>query len=193
MVFSRELRHLIGMVGNVFMGFNFPQQIMQDYMAGQYWNKLNTTGYAEWFKITTVELLKRRNKPSEPCSIEWKEHDDWILKQHVKDVGCRAPYMNLHTNFETCDTQTKMRESIMDWEYVSDRYPAPCETASNIGYTFSTVGTQDSSVDPSSLMIMLTYTKKIKIISQSRLIDEQALIGYIGGYVGLILGTMKIL
>ena len=69
MVFSRELRHLVGMVGNVFMGFNFPQQLMQDYMAGQYWNNLNTTGYAEWFKITTVELLKRRNKASEPCSV----------------------------------------------------------------------------------------------------------------------------
>ena len=92
MVFSRELRPILEKVGNVYMGFNFPEQLLQDYMGGQYWNKLNTTGYAEWFKITTVELLKRRNKPSQPCSTEWKELDDWILKKHIKDVGCRAPY-----------------------------------------------------------------------------------------------------
>ena len=173
------------------MGFNFPQQLFQDYTPGQYWNKLNMTGYAEWFKITTVELLKRRNKPSQPCFHQWKEHDDWILKQHVKDVGCRAPYMNLHENFKTCDTQEKMKESIMDWQYASNTYPAPCETASNIGYTFTTIATKTLSIEPSSLMIGLGYPKKIKIISQSRLIDEQALVGYIGGYVGLILGTIQ--
>ena len=193
MVFSRELRHILEKVGNVYMGFNFPEQLLQDYMGGQYWNKLNTTGYAEWFKVTTVELLKRRNKPSQPCLTDWKELDNWILRQHIRDVGCRAPYMNVYKNLQICKTKSKMKESVFDWEYASNKYPPPCETASNIGYTFSSVATQDKYVDPSSLSIFLTYTNKIKIISQSRLIDGQALVGYIGGYVGLFLGTLKIL
>ena len=114
MAFSQELRPLVGRLGNIFMGFNFPQQLFQDYTSGQYWNKLNVTGYAEWFKITTVELLKRRDKSSQRCFSEWKEHDDWILNKHVKNIGCRAPYMKLHENFKTCDTQEKMNESVMD-------------------------------------------------------------------------------
>ena len=91
--------------------------------------------------------------------------------------------------------KTKMKESIFDWRYASRKYPTPCETATNIGYTFSSVATQDYNPDssPSSLSILLTYTNKIKIISQSRLIDGQALVGYIGGYVGLFLGTIKII
>ena len=193
MVFSRELRPIVEKVGNVYMGFNFPQQLLQDYMGGQYWTNLNTTGYAEWFKITSVELLKRRNKHSQPCFTEWKDFDDLILKQHIKDLGCRAPYMSVYKHLNSCETQEKMKESIIDWQFASKKYSTPCKTASNIGYTFSPVATEIVYTDPSSLVIFLTYAKKIKIISQSRLIDGQALVGYVGGYVGLFLGRIRMI
>ena len=170
------------------MGFNFPQQRLLDWPVNQYWNNLNKTGYYDWFKVTTVELLKRRNKRSEPCSIEWKELDDWILKQHIEDIGCRAPYIKAYENFPVCDTQVKMKQSIVKWPDATYKYPTPCEGASNIGFKFYDVPFPGHIFNPSSLMISVSYTNKIKIISQSRLIDGQALIGYIGGYVGLLLG-----
>ena len=193
LVFDRELRHLLAKAGNVYTGLNFPQQALQDYMGTQIWNKLNKTGDSEWFQLTTVELLKRRNKPSHPCSTEWKDLDDWILKQHIEDMGCTAPYMNSYEKFPICDTQEKMKQSIYNWPDATYKYPTPCVGASHIGYRFSTIAYQDSFQDPSSLVIAMSYTNKIKIVSQSRLVDGQALIGYIGGYVGLLLGKIKIL
>ena len=182
--FQSQLRQLLPDLGAVYMGFNYPQQRLQDFIATRYWNNPNKTGHVDWFKVTTVELLKRRNKPSQPCSTKWKEFDDWILKEHIKNTSCRAPYMKAYEDFPICDTQTKMEESVFFW--MESTYPSPCEGASNIGYTFSTV--QNSIHDPSLLILLVSYTNKIKIITQSRLIDGQALVGYIGGYVGLFLG-----
>ena len=47
LVFNPELRKLLAEIRNVYMGFNFPQQVLQDYMGVQSWNKLNKTGNAD--------------------------------------------------------------------------------------------------------------------------------------------------
>ena len=188
LVFNPKLRKILPKLGTVYMGFNYPQQVLQDYMGGRYWDNPNKTGDSEWFKASMVELLRRRNKPSQPCSAEWKELDDWILMQQIKNIGCRAPYIKAYENFPVCDTQVKMQQSIVKWPDATYKYPTPCEGASNIGYKFYNVPFPEHIYNPSSLMISVSYTNKIKIISQSRLIDGQALIGYIGGYVGLLLG-----
>ena len=191
--FNPELRKLLAGLGNVYMGFNFPQQVLQDYMGGQCWNNLNKTGNADWFKVTTVELLKRRNKPLQPCSTDWKVLDDWILKQHIKSSGCRAPYMKTNENFSICETQLKMKQTILNWPDVAYDYDAPCEGKSHIGYRVSNVEYTDKEINPLSMSVYVSYTNTVKIISQSRMIDGQALIGYIGGYVGLLLGTIIII
>ena len=194
-IFDRKLRKILPKLGTVYMGFNFPQQRLLDYPVSQYWNHLDKTGYYEWFKVTTVELLKRRNRRSEPCSIEWKELDDWILKRHIQDIGCRAPYIKAYEDFPICDTKTKMEQSVFSWANdPGSTYPIPCEGASNIGYTFSSMAFSTlniSRMDPSSLILYVSYTSKMKTITQSRLIDGHALVGYIGGYVGLLLGTIQ--
>ena len=193
LVFNPELRKLLAEIRNVYMGFNFPQQVLQDYMGVQSWNKLNKTGNADWFKVTTVELLKRRNKPSQPCSTEWKVLDDWILNQHIKKIGCRAPYMKTNENFSICETQIKMKQSVLNWPDEAYNYDAPCQGKSHIGYRVSNAVYTDEEVDPLSLIVYVSYTNTIKMISQSRMIDGQALVGYIGGYVGLLLGTKIII
>ncbi len=94
--------------------------------------------------------------------------------------------------FPFCDTERKMEQSVFFWaDDPGSAYPIPCEGASNIGYTFSRVASENSRIDPSSLMLFVSYTNKIKTITQSRLIDGHALIGYIGGYVGLLLGNIR--
>ena len=194
-IFEPQLRQLLPKLGTVYMGFNFPQHRLLDWPVNQYWNNLNKTGYYDWFKVTTVELLKRRNKHSEPCSIEWKELDNGILKRHIQDIGCRAPYMKAYEDFPICDTKTKMEQSVFSWaDDPGSTYPIPCEGASNIGYTFSSSGkTSEISgrIPSSSLVLSVSYTNKIKTITQSRLIDGHALVGYIGGYVGLLLGIIR--
>ena len=101
--------------------------------------------------------------------------------------------MKTNENFSICETQFKMKQAILDWPAVSYNYDTPCEGKSHIGYRVSNAAYTDEEVDPLSMILYVSYTNTIKIISQSRMIDGQALIGYIGGYVGLLLGTMIII
>ena len=88
-----------------------------------------------------------------------------------------------------------MEQSVFSWaDDPGSTYPIPCEGASNIGYTFSSMALSSlemSGMDPSSLVLFVSKTNKIKTITQSRLIDGHALDGYIGGYVGLLLGIIR--
>ena len=71
------------------------------------------------------------------------------------------------------------------------KYDPPCQGISSVIYTLDSYpGT--SMIDISSLVsLLISYTDKFKIITQSQKIDFQALIGYIGGYVGLFLGINR--
>ena len=86
-----------------------------------------------------------------------------------------------------------MKQAILDWPAVAYNYDAPCEGKSHIGYRVSNVEYTDMEINPLSMSVYVSYTNTVKIISQSRMIDGQALIGYIGGYVGLLLGTINII
>ena len=50
-------------------------------------------------QITSVDLLKRRNKRGEKCTAHWDRYDDLVLESHIQNVGCRATYISRFTNF----------------------------------------------------------------------------------------------
>ena len=198
MTFSHKLiATLIPRAKKVWAGFHYPQQLLQTLDGHLIWENLSAGPSFVWFKILSFEILKQRFKASQPCFREWRRFDDTVLKWHIEKVGCRAPYMKPYKNFSICDTKTKMKNSMFEAEGVENTYAAPCQGISNLAYRVVTIPTQNdtrfTSIDnktPLGLILHIVYTDKMKVISQSRLIDGQALLGYIGGYVGLFLGTI---
>ena len=42
--------------------------------------------------VRGAEILERRNKAKEKCMIDGKYYDDLVLRRHIEDHECRAPY-----------------------------------------------------------------------------------------------------
>ena len=116
--------------------------------------------------------------------------DDLILKQYIEKIGCRAPYHKPFKDIPLCDTNTKMKNYYFlkpkqNLAEMFGKYEAPCQRISDFDYK---VEKTNYSLIPRSLSLYIINQDKIKVITQSRLVDIQSLIGYIGGYVGLFLG-----
>ena len=79
-----------------------------------------------------------------------------------------------------------MQNSMFEMQGVDSNYLPPCQGISNLVLYHK----QTPNLDTSSVVLSIALLEKVKIITQSRLVDVQALIGYIGGYIGLFLGKI---
>ena len=166
-----------------FVTIHYPNQFLKPENARFIWKSSNESS-ATMFMITTMEVLKRRNKNKEPCLSDWKTYDDLLLNKHLERVTCRTPYQN--TPKPICATKREMLKSI--YEFSVDRranYPEPCQEISKIDYQH-TVTTYSN--EEKILQLVVVIPQKIRLITQSQSVDVQALIGNIGGYIGLFLG-----
>jgi hypothetical protein len=136
--------------------------------------------------INKVEVFRRRNKPKEPCMTEWKKWDQLALLRYTKYVGCSAPYQKSLENISTCSTKKKMKEwSIFSPLAKNQKDYQPCIGMPRVDFEFSKNLPRHKDI----FMLTVGYPQQAKIITQSRAVDVDALIGNIGGYIGLFLGT----
>ena len=190
-----EIQESIGLQTVVSVTFNYPQQMLKaSEVRKNIWNQPNENRVYTQFKITSMEVLKRRNKRNAPCLLDWMHFDDVVLKKHLEGVGCRAPYLNSDT--PQCTSKEKMSESLYEMTKVRRKYvPAPCQEMSNIESTFEPLEflneNQLNNTTPTNILnLKIVYPNRIKRVTQSQSIDIQALIGNIGGYLGLFLGKV---
>ena len=137
--------------------------------------------------ITRVEILRRRNKPKEPCLTNWMNWDEYEYLRHTEQIGCSASYHKSRKMFPKCSNATEMDK----WRQIMNSIKAkrddlPCQVMPRIDFDFTTTTT-----DVENKFIMtVVYPKQVKIITQSRAVDENVVIGNIGGYIGLFLGIL---
>ena len=67
-------------------------------------------GYNSRFIIKSVEIIERRNKRRRPCR-KWEDYDDSIVTNHIRKVGCRAPYQKAVDDIPLCSTKGSMRDA----------------------------------------------------------------------------------
>ena len=139
------------------------------------------------FTFSNIEVLQRRKKGAS-CVSDWQHYDELVLSKHLETVGCANPYQN--GNNITCETPKEKENAKYRFDMSKDRYKYhtdPCQELTNAEYglekNFFSVYKNDT-----RLYFGITYPDKMKIISQARSVDFHALIGNIGGYIGLFLG-----
>ena len=100
------------------------------------WPMRNSTdGYLSRYIVKSVEMIKRRNKRRRPC-MEWDNYDDSILTNHIKNVGCRAPYQKPVDGYGVCSTKDSMKNaSLLHIKNDHVLHP-PCKSMSKILYDF---------------------------------------------------------
>jgi hypothetical protein len=163
---------------------HYPGQFLLEINTADVFN-FQTGGYkVKWF-ISDIEYLRRRNTRNKHCMTQWKTFDDMVWKKHIRRNGCRAPYDRPYGSFKKCAKKEDIERSIFNFAAVGSKYyPKACQRISKIDFN-----SYPRIVSGGYLTVHVLYPTDFKIITQSKEIDGHALIGNIGGYIGLFLGN----
>ena len=190
LTFNSHLESVLVQVQRAYAIFHHPNQSLRHHGGSQLiWNQLSNQSYLDIFEILSTELLKRRNKKNDPCLSDWRSYDDFILETHIQKIGCRAPYQKPFKNISICKTPREMKSASFEGNIIAEKeFRSPCQEMPSVVYKhifhFEKITENENKI----FKIYLQYPRKGKIVTQSRAIDGQSLIGNIGGYIGLFLG-----
>lgn len=189
-MFKSELNDMLNMIGKndlakSFVVLNYPGQMLNAPETGTpVWSNPNSSLGLLSIKVSTNEILRRRAKRKTPCFSDWMYFDDMVLETHHSIVGCSPPYQN--SSKPMCTSKTQLSKSRYDYSIMPGKYyPVPCEGMSSIVFTASKLDYAILSETPN---LMITYPKTTRLVTQFKSVDLHALIGNIGGYIGLFLG-----
>ena len=151
--------------------------------------------YSLRYKIKGVEFVRRRNKKNQPCHEDWTNYDDEILKRHVMVSGCSPPYIGPFPDVSTCWTKDQIASSVFSLRMDDYDVQPPCQGMEKIDYFFEEhvweekdIWWNKTSTEGAFWFGLYIYNQKFKEIVQIKALDVNGLVGYIGGYIGLILG-----
>ena len=171
-----------------YINFNYPYQTLLMDEGDLIWQRQHKIS---WVKLKSVEVLRQRNTNNNPCMQMDQRFDELALERHIEKVGCGAPYQKSNKIVPLCDTMTKMRESIYDMLKAAKYHNLPCHMIAGTVFKTDYFEVENTTLDVEIARgLMVSYPDKIKIITQTQEVDFQALIGYIGGYIGLFLGII---
>lgn len=187
--FKVVFEDLLNRIEMAFIQFHYPGQLFLDYRADHFlWKNRNDSTKFIAFKIDSIEILRRRTKANELCLKETTRYDFLKEKKLIENVGCKAPFHKFDNDIPICNDHGKLNKLTM-LNLFHEHFLLPCEEMSHISFK-----SLEHNIDDGNgfYPLQVAYPEKIKIVTQKQSIDLHALIGYIGGYIGLFLGTSKI-
>ena len=153
-------------------------------------SRVSNDSYINRFIVKGTEMITRRNKKKSPCYEDWRNYDSMIMKEHAEMLGCTPPYFTATFNISKCSTKEEMANSALRLRFDDYGKHPPCHGMEKIYFTFEEQELGGTSWNRPGYFWIGIYVRdpKLKEIVQIKAIDLNGLIGYIGGYVGLILG-----
>ena len=143
-------------------------------------------------RVNSFEVLSRRSSRKRRCSERSHFYGTMIVEEHLKEKGCRPPYLNSDKNIPLCHTVEKIKEVKFNYEAPQEmKIESPCQMISNINLLPRTGFRNRNATKEWRLLI--EYPIGFKVVTQSKEVDIHSLIGNIGGYLGLFLGKLLIL
>ena len=116
--FKPELRDVLRTISSSgfsvnYVAFNYPGQMVKNTENYQpIWTNPGKPLEFLYIKISAVEILRRRNKNTDPCFADWTKLDENVLRKHHDTVGCRPPYHQ--SDKPVCTTKTTIMESFYE-------------------------------------------------------------------------------
>ena len=186
------LHDLIGgrLMYEISLGIHYPGQFLLN-IGKPFVEKLQIhSAYTSVVDITSIELLKRRKKKNHDCLENWQSFDEMVLKKHIEIIGCKAPYHQVDNGFPVCDNGEDIKRSAYKFSEVRRiYYPKSCWRLSKLDYLKLNKRNNNRN---KYWTFTIQYPEDVKIVTQSKEVDEHALIGNIGGYIGLFLGKYRV-
>ena len=125
---------------------HYPNQILRSTRTKKYgWPERDRYDkFIMRFKINGVEILTRRRNGLQACDDNWKDHDDAVLVQHLKKIGCRAPYQYPSKQFPICNTRENLTKTTLDFLSNDFESHPPCKAMEKVYYTFEESSSPES-------------------------------------------------
>ena len=174
----RNLAHL----GTIYISAHYPGQFFLE-------NEFRTMYLLQHavVRFKGLEILKRRNSRRRKCMEVKNEYDKKIIDELLFKKRCRVPYLNEKKSYPRCNSQEKIKDSLIDTLIRKTlQMPKACERISKMRVDFESWVPQPYN---QQLIVSIDFPEEVKIITQSKDVDIHALIGNIGGYLGLFLGN----
>ena len=142
--------------------------------------------------VEDIEIMKSRNSRNRKCTPynDDKSFDDMVLEAHIDRTGCNVPYLRSVKDFAKCSTKERVKKSLYDYKTARKiYYPVSCQRLSKIVYEVDNSEETYKQNEDLTWQLTIMYPDYFRIITQSKEVDIHALIGNIGGYIGLFLGN----
>ena len=127
--------------------------------------------YSMLFKIDGAEVLRRRQKPNTPCFENWERYDDELKKIHVKNVGCKPPYMNSSEGATLCSSKDQNSRAYYHLLGGNAKLDPACWAMESIYYTYAESSINEKEVKwakNGSFWIGIKIFERFKEISMNR-------------------------
>ena len=183
-----ELDSLMVERGNVYLILHYPNQFILTPLNIQEFalHPNRTVNDIGFHTVHGVEILKRRSKRAEHCTLGFTNFDEIVLKSLLRKNECRPPYITKYKDFPICKTRDQIRDVRYELSEKNNKnYTKSCSSMSKIDVTYSS---DPSWREETYFGIGILYPEQMKIISQTQAVDFHSLLGNIGGYIGLFLG-----
>ena len=121
------------------------------------------------FKIEGMEVLNKRNKNNDQCKDDWKNYDADVLKEHVREMNCRAPYHKSSDHFPLCSTNEKLQQA-RNFSLNNMELMYPCKIAEKISFAYEegeSKGTEWAGFNEFWVTLFF-YNRRYKEITQTR-------------------------
>ena len=172
----------------VFLAIHGPNQILLSNQFRSVSFDINATyGGDIGVAIDKAEVVKRRNKPKDPCVVQWRNWNEMAISKHIVDIGCVPTYLETHENVSICSTMGTLKKWSKILYTIRNQHDyQPCQQMPRIDFDLETdlIGKTEE-----FMVFGIGYPEQVKIITQSRAVNVDALIGNIGGYIGNLGGT----
>ena len=178
------------------IALHYPNQMYRSSWWKNFWptrSKNSSKTYQISFDIRGMEVLRYRDTPQHPCKEGFPNYDEDVLKEILAKEECRPPYAT--SSQKPCSNQTglkNIRTKLVDhWKGPNLRH-LPCNGMEKVNYEVTEYDLEEA--NPAYLEVMFWHTDlTYKEVKMKRAFDLSALVGNIGGFVGLFLGYALIM
>ena len=168
------------------------------------WNISITSGIvkSKLYLVDMVEVIRRRNTYQTQCHEDSENDDEMILKDVVESAKCRPPQWKFKLQYPICNDSGKMKkvyiESPIPRQSTSTflkEFVQPCDQVKMVMSTIRE-GTQrlfsdivSENKNTSARVLIVFRNEDYREIKHKRDFNFEGLVGNMGGYVGLLLGS----
>lgn len=170
--------------------FHYPNQVMSSIQTLKrewlVWD--NETNHYITFNIKGMETSTLRYKQGKDnCVPDWKEYDNVTLEDHLRTVGCKRPDQITDSDLPICTSKEKMKQANIP---LSNDKIKPCRRVESVDFDLGeSLFDGDLGYGNCWFCIVLRILNpQFKDTIQVKAVDIEMLVGYIGGYVGILTG-----